>query len=189
MKELRLKLPQFHIFPLCLCYLFLPFVSLPTTHTLTPERGWARERAREHAQACEGIDRWSIIRHEQPRKVGQRKDGAYGICLNSEDIQWLEKMNEWDLGLLFVWVLLPVLCVTVPAGVWWWALPWNLSDPSCLFSGIETHYITERPGSMSVRPQTLHLVLLRPQFPHLWMRTMTGPSSSRAQLPGFQEYF
>lgn len=113
MKELRLKLPQFHIFPLCLCYLFLPFVSLPTTHTLTPERGWARERAREHAQACEGIDRWSIIRHEQPRKVGQRKDGAYGICLNSEDIQWLEKMNEWDLGLLFVWVLLPVLCVTV----------------------------------------------------------------------------
>lgn len=163
----KVKAAQFHIFPLCLCYFFLPFVCLTTTHTLTPERGWAREQAREHARACEGIDRWSIIRHEQPKKVGQGKDRAHGICLN------LKLSSDWRRWMSGTWGCSLFECCSLccvsqwPAGVWWWALPWDLSDPSCLSSWMGTHYITERPRSKTVRPQTLHLVLLRPQFPHL----------------------
>lgn len=123
---------------------------------LTPENRWTGERA-----LVRGIDTWSIIKHGQPRKVGQRKDRLHSICSNSEAIQWLSKMNEWDLGLL---CCLSVCCCLGyrsqwPAGLLWWALLWEYQW-LFLFVLVNGDTLYIRPGSQTMRPQPLPLVLL-----------------------------
>lgn len=92
-----------------LCYLFLPFfLSLLTTHTLTQGNRWAGER-----MLVGRIDMWSIIKHEQPRKVGQRKDralaSAWILQLPTDGRRWTS--GTW--GCFPGWVLLPRLWITV----------------------------------------------------------------------------
>lgn len=118
-----------------LYYLFLPFfLPLPTTHTLTQGNRWAGER-----MLVGRIDTWSIIKHEQPRKVGQRKDRALAsariLQLPTDRRRWTS--GTW--GCFAGWVLLPRLWITVAScGELCFG---TLSGSSCMSSRIEIHYI------------------------------------------------